>query len=329
MYYIYIEISIMLLCLVYIDKVHEIMKLTALLPYIIILPLIANYSQETITDNESIDELITAVTESCNSVYSGKGSFTYKYKDVSDMLLSGKNIDLAKKEIDLWYYDKSGEKGSTEIYHKNCMFYKNMIKYEFGNSKNEIKYNAVCYSDGIKIRKMNISYVYPESLISISEMKKQIMNLPQTHGDPAVCDPLFFPSKKILWSFSLYKDLKLDIRKVSKETYKGKKYTVISFGVKNSYEKFYIDSKREHKVFVIKKYTRDFKSTKLDITRIDYQSLCGKLFPKHISEYIIKDDYIIDVKELDFNNDWKLNKISKKEVLDSIENQRVCINGTK
>jgi hypothetical protein len=304
------------------------MKISTLLPYIFILPLIANYSRATNIDNESVDELIAAVTESCNSVYSGKGSFTYKYKDVSHLLLSGKNIDLAKKEIDLRYDNiKSGEKGSIEIYHKNYMFYKNMIKYEFGNSKNDIKYNAVCYSDGIKIQKMDISFVHPEKVISIAEMTKQIMNLSQQPGDPAVCDPLFFPAKKILWSFSLYEDLKLDIRKVSKETYKGKKYTVISFGMKNSYEKFYIDSKRDHKVFVIKKYTKDFKSTELDITRIDYQSLCGKLFPKHISEYIIKDDYIIDVKELDFNNDWQLNIYSNKEVLDAIENQRVCMSG--
>ena len=202
-----------------------------------------------------------------------------------------------------------------EIFHKNCMFYKDLIKYEFGSSEKEMKYKAVCYSDGIKIERLKISFADPESTISVAEMTKRFLKSPHPPGDPSVCDPLFFPSKKILSSFSLYKDQKLNIRKVSKETYKGKKYTVISFGMRNSFEKFYIDSKRDHKVFVIKKYTKDFESTKCDLTRIDYQTLNGKLFPKHISEYIMKDEYIIDVKELDFNNDWKLNVYSKKRCL--------------
>ena len=101
------------------------MRKYILLPFLLILPSIANNSCATLPDNESIDQLIIDVTESCNSVYSGKGSYTYKYKDVSDLRLSGNNIDLAKKTIDMKFgNDISGKKTAWKFSIKIVCFIK-------------------------------------------------------------------------------------------------------------------------------------------------------------------------------------------------------------
>src|SRR3989339_1976017 len=88
-------------------------------------------------ETKKIDVLITEITQSCNKIHSGNGSYIYKYKNISHLLLSGKNINLVQKTIDKNFNNlKFEDRFISEAAFNNYVFSKDKFKYEFGDSDN-------------------------------------------------------------------------------------------------------------------------------------------------------------------------------------------------
>lgn len=279
--------------------------------FIICFLLLLIFGCSTSMDSRKADILMNKITLSCDKIHSGQGTYTYKYGKLSNYLLKIKDIKSTNSDF-IKLYPQENLIVNT---FKNYIFFKNNFKFEFEPAVNKNKYFAYGISDGYNIKSMK--FISSES--NDSNSTNDIIDIflkPNRSGHPEVFDPLFFPEKKILASFSAYNNKELNLRGIKEEKFEGKKYTVISFGIRNSFEKYYIDTLGDYKIFFIKKFVRDFKSTNSELVRIKYQLINNLSFPEHIIRYKVSNGIIMDYQELIFNKDWKLNIVIPDNVFD-------------
>jgi len=245
------------------------------------------YSQ----NKEEIDNLLYAIDLSNNVIYSGRGSYDYKYTLVSD-----KNYNEVKERNS----DRKVVRDLNLTY--KYVFYNNSIRIERYDNIHRLN-DMTCVFNGYEFKRVSSTLDKNELIHSVGYISNNI------NFDMANNDPLYYESKQIESRISLYNGKKVNIRGIYEEEYKDINYNVIEFHYddRDKSEKYYVDPTKDYKVFLIKSEETDNNINLREETTIDYQSINSLLFPSKVVKNTILNDELIIVKELIINDDWQFN----------------------
>lgn len=260
------------------------MRILQSLFFILMLNVNCVFSQETIDKDKFLDAIII----SNKVIYSGQGSYTYKYKIIDDNKYNILNQQAIKSSTVI---------NRNELFNYNCSFFNKNIKIQRFDQLKKIKDFEASYN-GTEFKRINYTLNKDGLLNAIGLIDNK------THSDRFRDDPIFITNKMILFSINSYKNNDAKINKLAKEIYKDKEYTVLEFELKDkSILKYFINPEDDFRIYFIK---WDYPEENQEFT-INYQNINNILFPKKILINTKENGVTIISKEIEFNDDWKLN----------------------
>jgi hypothetical protein len=278
----------------------------------------SSYSFPQVLNNP--DELFSAITLSNSTIFSGEGSYVYTAKTGEEFYNkyyknNDPNNEYVTERTSIYKYKFSREVFYFEVSNNN--------RIEFSdkdiNDRRTIAYNGTIAK--------TISYAHDSNGLLFSTGGISY----QPSMDAFHEWPLYIVHNKINSLIEEYKTDKSILREIKDEVVDNISYKTIVFENSSKISKYYVDPKRQYKVFLIEE---DNKSGTKQVTNIQYQTINGLLFPKKIHSIANRHDMVAIEKDLDFNDDWEINKTIDKSffemsfprgtvVLDSINKKEI------